>query len=401
MATRRASLGDWLAALRNRTPVPPHDFASALVEDLADAVIACDADGTIVVLNRQARAGAEGFPAHPTIPARMPLERWAEYFQLYPVGGTELLATEELPLVRALRGETVRDVMFESHGEDGARAVLNASGGPIHDADGQLQGAVVVMQDVTERLATANRLELGSAIAANIALGVGMVSAETGDIVYANEQWDRMFGYEPGELIGRHISVVNAPTRVSPEERAQEILDALERDGAWAGEFHNVRKNGTLFWTSGNISRFDHPEHGTVWITAIADISDRKAGETALHNAEERFRAVFENAPVGIALVGTDDELIDANRLLCKMLEWRRDELVGKRLDAIVHPADHDLDAAQAAQVWSGEIPRYRVEKRLMTKNGRVFMTALTSTVLRAPDGRPLYTIMCVEETAG
>jgi PAS domain S-box-containing protein len=401
MATRRASLGDWLASLRNRPPVHPHDFASALVEDLADAVIACDADGTIVVLNRRARAGAEGFPAHPTIPARMPQERWAEYFQLYPVGGTELLSTDELPLVRALRGEMVRDMLIESHGQNGARAVLNASGGPILDENEEPQGAVVVMQDVTERLATANRLELGSAVAANIALGVGMVSADTGDIVYANEQWDRLFGYEPGELIGRHISVVNAPTRVSPEERAQEIFDALERHGAWAGEFHNVRKDGTMFWTYANISRFEHPEHGTVWITAIADISDRKAGDTALHDAEERFRAVFEDAPIGIALVGTDQQLIDANRLLCEMVEWRRDELVGKRLDAIVYPADHDVDTDLAAQVFNGEIPRYRVAKRLTTKSGRVFPAELAATMLRAPDGRPLYTIMCVEEAAG
>jgi PAS domain S-box-containing protein len=310
-----------------------------------------------------------------------------------------LLSTDELPLVRALRGETVRDLMIESHGETGARAVLNASGEPVLDENGELQGAVVVMQDVTERVASTNRLELGSAIAANIALGVSMVSAENGDIVYANEQWERLFGYGPGELLGRHISVVNAPAVVSPEERAQEIFDALDRHGVWGGEFHNRRKDGTTFWTYANISRFEHPEHGTLWITASADITDRKAGDTALHNAEERFRAVFDDAPVGIALVGIDRQLIDANRLLCEMVGWRRDELVGKGLNDMVHQADHDLDAALAAQVLNGEIPRYRVEKRLMTKSGGMFTAALTSTVLRAPDGRLLYTIMCVEET--
>jgi PAS domain S-box-containing protein len=396
MATRRASLGDWLAALRNRPAVPPHDFASALVEHLADAVIACDADGRIVILNRQARAGAEEFPAHPAIPARVPRERWAEYFQLYPVGGTDLLPTDELPLVRALRGETVRDVLIESHGRNGARVVLNASGGPIVDADGELQGAVVVLQDVTERLAASDRLELGSAIAANIALGVSMVSAETGDIVYANEQWERLFGYGPGELIGRHISVVNAPTVVSPEERAQEIFHALDREGTWGGEFQNVRKDGTLLWTYANISRFEHPEHGVVWITASTDITSRKEGDTALHETAERLRAIFEDAPVGIALIGQDQHLIDANRMLCEMVGWQRDELAGQPLAAIVHPEDHDLDSDLAARVFNGEIPRYRIGMRYTTRRGDVLPVVVSGTVLRAADGRPLSTVVVV-----
>src|SRR3954469_12815339 len=151
MATRRVTLGDWLASLRNGEHEPAADFTSALVEHLADAVIACDADGTIVTLNRRARAGAEGFPAHDSVPAHIPQERWAEYFQLYPVGGTQLLATEELPLVRALRGETLHDVKLESHGTNGARAVLSVSAGPVLDTDGKARGAVAVLRDVTER----------------------------------------------------------------------------------------------------------------------------------------------------------------------------------------------------------------------------------------------------------
>jgi PAS domain S-box-containing protein len=257
---------------------------------------------------------------------------------------------------------------------------------------------VVVLQDYTERALRESRLELGSVVAANIAVGVCMVRATDGHLVYANEQWERLFGYGPGELIGSHISVVNAPTLVSPEERAQEIFDALEQDGVWAGEVHNVRKDGTLLWTYANVSRFEHPEHGTVWIAASTDITGRKADETALHSVAERFRAVFEDAPTGIALVGTDQALIDANRRFCELVGWRRDELVGRPLNTIVHPADHDVDAHLAARVFTGEIPRYRVEKRYMTKRGTPLPVEVTSTILRSPDGRPLYSITLVDE---
>jgi PAS domain S-box-containing protein len=82
------------------------------------------------------------------------------------------------------------------------------------------------------------------------------------------------------------------------------------------------------------------------------------------------------------------------------MLGWRRDELVGRPLSALVHPADHDVDTELAAQVFNGEIPRYRVTKRYLTRDGDELPVTLTSTVLRAPDGRPLYSIALVEEAA-
>src|SRR4051794_17988680 len=225
-----------------RPPTLPPDFASALIESLADGIVACDADGNIVVINRRAREGSEGFPAHVTVPPSLTRDDWSDYFQLYPPGGSELLSTDELPLVRALAGETVRDMLLETRGPDGSRAVINSSAAPVRDEHGVIEGAVVVIQDYTERVASNSRLELSSTIAEHIAVGVNMVSAADGSIVYANEQWERLFGYGPGELIGRHISVVNAPTVVSPEERAKEIFEALDRHGTWGGEFQNVRK---------------------------------------------------------------------------------------------------------------------------------------------------------------
>src|SRR4051812_8385255 len=262
MAIRRTSLGEWLGSMvRESAPAPPADFASAIVEHLADGVVACDADGNFVLLNRRARDGTEELTPV-ALPIEVPREQWAEHFQLYRPGTSELLETDELPLVRALRGEIVRDMELETRFSDvGGHAVLNVSGGPVLGPDGRIEGAVVVMQDITARVESERRSELEGAIAANIALGVGMVRAKDGVIVYANEQWERLFGYGPDELIGEHISVVNAPTTVSPEERAQEIFDALERGDTWAGELENVRKDGTRLWTYASISRFEHPEH--------------------------------------------------------------------------------------------------------------------------------------------
>src|SRR5215218_35396 len=152
MPTRRTSLGDWLVSLVHaRAEAPQANFMSALVEHMADAVAACDAEGNIVLLNRRAREGSEEFPAEVVVPPRLPRERWSDFFQLYPPDGTELLATEELPLVRALNGETVRDMRLETQFGNGTRAQINVSGGPVLGENEEVLGAVVVIQDATER----------------------------------------------------------------------------------------------------------------------------------------------------------------------------------------------------------------------------------------------------------
>ena len=76
---------------------------------------------------------------------------------------------------------------------------------------------------LTARAPDGERL-LQAAILANIPEGVALVRAADGVLVWVNETWARMFGYRPGELVGQHISVVNAPVGVTPLERADEII---------------------------------------------------------------------------------------------------------------------------------------------------------------------------------
>src|SRR5215203_3538731 len=110
----------------------------------------------------------------------------------------------------------------------------------------------------------ASRLE--AAIVANMAAGIVLVDGENGEIIYTNDCWDRMFGYGRGELLGRHVAVVNAATDETPEARSQEIFDALARDGVWTGEVLNVRKDGSRFWTASSISALEYEGRGPTWI---------------------------------------------------------------------------------------------------------------------------------------
>ena len=388
-------------AKRTRPPSPrAPDLPVDVLEELPDPVIVCDAGGAIVMMNRKAREGLGGSTDRRG-PDEIPVDEWSRYYGVYPRNGSEPVPAEGLPLVRALAGEEVRDEELRIHDRDGRARMANISGSPLSDSDGQITGAVIVMQDITDRIELEDRLRFQSAIVANLGPGVSLVRASDGDIVYTNERWDRMFGYDTGELLGRHISVVNAGVDQTPEARAQEIFDALDHDGVWSGEVHNVRKDGEEFWTSCSVSRFDHPEHGTVWISVNSEVTGRRRHDERLRERERSYRRLFEVSPAALALIGGELRLTLVNQSFCSIVGYSRDELQGMPLPDLTHPDDVALCTDRRAKVLSGETPRYRVEERLVTRQGDVVPVALTASVVRGPDGAPVAEIASIEKLRG
>jgi PAS domain S-box-containing protein len=244
-------------------------------------------------------------------------------------------------------------------------------------------------------------LPLEISVVANMSVGVALVSATDGEIVYVNDCWERMFGYDPGELLGRHISVVNAATDQTPGERAREIFDGLTRDGVWNGDVQNVHKDGTPFWTSCSVSAYEHPEHGVVWVSVNTEITARKQEDSRLRDEVQRYRRVFDASPAGLALIAADLRLELVNQAFCDILGYSRDELQGTLLSDLTHPDDVALCTELRNKVLSGETPRYRIEERLLTRQRGIVPVALTATVIRGPDGAPIAEVATIEKLEG
>jgi PAS domain S-box-containing protein len=119
--------------------------------------------------------------------------------------------------------------------------------------------------------------------------GLVLVREADGIIVQTNPQFDEMFGYSPGELIGKNIATVNAPADgKSPEDVAKEIITSLRVTGSWRGEVRNVKKDGTIFWCQANVSALESSEYGPIWIATHEDTTERKRlEETLLQRAHE------------------------------------------------------------------------------------------------------------------
>ena len=369
----------WGHGTRDWDPVA----AAALYEELPVGVIACGREGANLVFNRRARELFEG-----TGEALDP-DDCAEHYGLYTAEGDRQLRTDEIPLQRALRGEQIRDVVLTVQPRRGSRRLVSVSGGPVAGRAGPLVGAVVVIHDLTARLATEDELRFQSAIAEHMAEAVILIDAADGEILYANRVAGRLFGYSPDELVGQPIAKLSTPTDRPPAARLTEILDGLERDGVWSGEMEEVRKDGGRLWCSVSVSGFEHPGRGTVWTSVHTDSTARRAADAALRTAGERFRRLFEESPVGIAVVGAEFRLSDANPALCAITGFDRDELVGMRLEDISHPDDAPDELELARRALAGEIPQHRGESRFITKRGDVVHVARTVTMVGGPGDRP------------
>ena len=126
--------------------------------------------------------------------------------------------------------------------------------------------------------------------------------------------------------------------------------------------------------------------------------TERKRTEEALRESEERFRATFEQAAVGIAHVDPDGRWLRVNQRLCDIVGYSREELLEKTFQDITHPDDLDSDIEKVHQLLAGEISTYSMEKRYFKKDGSIVWINLTVSPLREPSGEIKYFIAAIED---
>jgi PAS domain S-box-containing protein len=119
-------------------------FTEALLDNVEAGIVACDASGRLTYFNRATRT-YHGLPEEP-----ISAEEWAEHYDLYNPDGVTPMRKEDVPLFRALQGETVENAEMVIAPKGGQPRTLLASGRAIMGASGEKLGAVVVMHDITE-----------------------------------------------------------------------------------------------------------------------------------------------------------------------------------------------------------------------------------------------------------
>ncbi|QEL20592.1 PAS domain S-box protein [Limnoglobus roseus] len=155
------------------------------------------------------------------------------------------------------------------------------------------------------------------------------------------------------------------------------------------------RADGSVQWLRWEV----RPWHDAAWAVAgivmfADDITAGVEAEAALRESEERVRATFEQAAVGIAHIDPAGRFVWVNERYAALTGYTRAELVaGLTLDAVTHPDDRPRDAEGIARLTAGETQAYAPEKRFVRKDGSLCWVQVTVSAPRLPDGRVVHLI--------
>jgi diguanylate cyclase (GGDEF)-like protein/PAS domain S-box-containing protein len=133
-----------------------------------------------------------------------------------------------------------------------------------------------------------------------------------------------------------------------------------------------------------------------LWGTAM-DVTEQVEHATRLAASEEHFRVAFDNAPIGMSMISlrpeTAGRYLRANKAFEDMVGYERDDLVGRQILDLTHPADWERDANLFSRLADGVAQTVAFEKRYRRRDGDTVQAWLTSSVVHDGDGTPLYLV--------
>jgi PAS domain S-box-containing protein len=182
-----------------------------------------------------------------------------------------------------------------------------------------------------------------------------------------------------------------------PAEQVAAQLEALRTDIPSHRAWQHVRRDGALRLVETSPRRLTVGSV-TLAFVIVVDVTERELARTELERTAQRFRAMLDFTPVGIALVSRDFHFREANRTFCRLLGYSREQLLKLTFPDVTHPDDIDVDAHLATALFAGEIPSYTLEKRYLSQGGQVLWARLTGSAIPEEAGPPLYALATIED---
>ncbi len=233
--------------------------------------------------------------------------------------------------------EHVREQMI--HGELRSLRVVSS---PVLDFNGTVTSAIIMLDDITDRLRSEEVLRQAEAryrgIFENSMLGIYQNTVD-GQILSVNPALAKLFGYNSPEELVKVVTNVNTQFYVNPERR-KEFVDLLLSQGEVVDFESEARAgSGRVIWVvetaravydkDGNIVHID----GT-----MLDVTKRKQAELELEQQRAYFQELFDRSPLGIILVDNDGIILKANKGFGALFGHKEDAVVSTRSRHLVVP---------------------------------------------------------------
>lgn len=299
-------------------------------------------------------------------------------------------------LVKNAMGRPTGPDEFVLRRKDGTRVPVEISTHPV-----KLNGRTVVLgiaRDVSERKQAERELQKLAAVVQNSSELVNLAELD-GTMVFLNEAGLEMLGLSRDEVKRTNIlEVIPEPLR---DKVHREVLPSLLDAGTWEGDLQylNLKTGGTTDVHATTFTINDSNSGEPLYLANVSlDITERKKAEATLRESEERFRNVFEECPIGMAMADTTSRFFKANAAFCRMLGYGEAELTRLTFKDITHPDHLYLDQENVRMLSAGEIPYYRTEKRYVRKDGGIVWGKLALTMIRTAGGPPPCFLAMIED---
>jgi len=287
---------------------------NAILDSMGDGVICVNDKYEHVLINQAARRLLGDLPQHPA-----PAQR-AEIFGIYHPDKNTLFSKEELPLGRALRGESCDNVEVFGH-NSGVREGrwLSCNSRPVKDSSGHLRGAVLVLHDITQRkraedalIQSEERFRLTIESVADYA--IFMLDCE-GKVATWNAGAQRINGYAAEDIIGKHFACFYTPEDVDLKH-AEAALSAAVEAGRFEEKGWRVRKDGGRFYAHILITALRDKTGQLRGFSKITrDVTEKKR----LEESSARLLSLLEETSDFIGTARPDGTMLYANRALRRL----------------------------------------------------------------------------------
>ncbi len=152
-------------------------------------------------------------------------------------------------------------------------------------------------------------------------------------------------------------------------------------------------------WFRAKMSRF--PIEGQNHIVVIHEnVTDRVLSVRQLAESQERFRAIIQNAPIGMALISLDGRFLDSNQSLSRITGYTKQELEELTFQEITHPEDLESGLTQLQRLLEGSRDTVQIEKRYVKKDAQCVWVQITTSLQRDGERRPLCYIAQIEDVS-
>jgi PAS domain S-box-containing protein len=230
--------------------------------------------------------------------------------------------------------------------------------------------------------------------------------------IYISPQIEGLLGYSADEWLGDPELFVKL---LHPDDRERVLADHdrvfAVGDSSWSFEYRLVARDGRTVWLRDDAVVVKDDEGKPLYVQGfLMDVTKRKEAEEALRKSEERFRAMFEDAPIGVAWGPLEESaarpisgaagsgLYTRNRAYMEMLGYSEQELTSMHFTEYTHPDDLPKVLELYEELIAGRRDRYELAMRYLGKDGRVIWAQVAESALGGEHGAPRFGLTMVQD---